>query len=540
MIKIVNNILNVKESDTFESVPVVVGDSAYEIALRHGYKGTEEEWLKYISGQGGHSDTVETAERTEYLKVDNAVGNTKMAVYFTSEGKPAECRYELNEASSLDASDDPETEGRCLMTNIAVKAALEGLVRKAVVPTVNGTLIYNGQRQTPDWLNLDESVVTVSGTTNAVNAGTYTTTFTPKEPYLWHDGTNGPVSVDWVIEKADAKIYVDKTAIELTPEVLSADIHIERVGDGILSVNNSDVDIASAILMDDNTLTVTGNGLNSGSAMITISLSGNENYNAATNVSVIVTANYLKIVSWAAATEIEIANMLTAHYNGEIDVADYWSVGDIREMELSATLKGNVGEIQPAQTLEMVIIGMDHDDLVVPKKARTRAAITIQVRNVLSEVGYIHSPAALTAVSWAECVRRDWCKLEFKNALPSGISKLIQAVIKTTNRFSTTEEERAHNTTNETVFLLSEWEVFGEQSLRNTEYGALEPDGVQYDYMNALSNHIKNNAGEAVDWWLRSSYSNSTYEMYLATSIEGDCIAGTAGSTRGIAPAFCL
>ena len=40
MIKIVNNILNVKESDTFESVPVVVGDSAYEIALRHGYKGT--------------------------------------------------------------------------------------------------------------------------------------------------------------------------------------------------------------------------------------------------------------------------------------------------------------------------------------------------------------------------------------------------------------------------------------------------------------------------------------------------------------------
>lgn len=542
MIKVKQSILKIKDPDTneFISVPIVVGDSAYEIALRYGFEGTEEEWLKYISGQGGHADVVDTAEKTQYLKVDYAIGNEAVGVYFNSNGTADATGFTLKDGCQLDVSDNPDEEGRVLMSNLAVQEALSGLVRKAMIPTVNGKIIYTGQKQSPSWLNFDSNILSISGETEGVNAGTYTAIFTPRPPYLWQDGTEDAISVKWSIEKADAKIYINTTTVALSPNKLTEIIEINRVGDGVLSVNNSNVDIVSAILMDDDTLTITGNGLNSGTSILTLSLAGNENYNAASNVSITVTASYLNIVSWAGATEIEIANMLTAHYNGEIDIADYWAVGDTRNMNLSQIPTGNVSESQPAQTVELVIIGIEHDELLNPIKSKSRAAITVQVKNCLSEIGCMHSASALSAISWAECVRREWCNLDFKNALPTTISKIVKPVIKLTNRFSTTESERTHATTNDSVFLPSEWEMFGAQSLSKTEYGSLEPDGIQYEYMNTASNRIKQVNGVDVQWWCRTSYSGTSYEMYLSTSTDGDVVAGNAGSNRGIAPVFCL
>ena len=40
-------------------IPVVKGDSAYEIALAHGYTGTEEEWLQSLQGKSAYEIAVE-------------------------------------------------------------------------------------------------------------------------------------------------------------------------------------------------------------------------------------------------------------------------------------------------------------------------------------------------------------------------------------------------------------------------------------------------------------------------------------------------
>lgn len=48
------------EEEWLESLKGADGKSAYEIAAEHGYEGTEEEWLASLKGADGFSPTVET------------------------------------------------------------------------------------------------------------------------------------------------------------------------------------------------------------------------------------------------------------------------------------------------------------------------------------------------------------------------------------------------------------------------------------------------------------------------------------------------
>lgn len=67
------------------------------------------------------------------------------------------------------------------------------------VPFQNGVLTYNGTVQSPLWNNYDSSNMTLGGVTSGTNAGTYTATFTPKDEYVWADGTNKTINVSWTI-----------------------------------------------------------------------------------------------------------------------------------------------------------------------------------------------------------------------------------------------------------------------------------------------------------------------------------------------------
>lgn len=71
----------------------------------------------------------------------------------------------------------------------------------SVVPSQTGSLTYNGNTQSPTWLNYDSEKMTVSGDTGR-NAGSYTATFTPKAGYQWSDGTTTGKNVTWIIKRA--------------------------------------------------------------------------------------------------------------------------------------------------------------------------------------------------------------------------------------------------------------------------------------------------------------------------------------------------
>lgn len=70
-------------------------------------------------------------------------------------------------------------------------------------PEQSGTLTYTGSTLSPLWTGYNETNMTISGTTSAINVGSYVVTFTPAENCYWSDTyTNEPKEVTWSIDRA--------------------------------------------------------------------------------------------------------------------------------------------------------------------------------------------------------------------------------------------------------------------------------------------------------------------------------------------------
>lgn len=75
-------------------------------------------------------------------------------------------------------------------------------VGSIAVPTISGTLTYNGNEQMPNIVGYDATLIDLGGTFKATGVGKYTLTVTPKEGCVWTDGTSDTKSLEWSIEKA--------------------------------------------------------------------------------------------------------------------------------------------------------------------------------------------------------------------------------------------------------------------------------------------------------------------------------------------------
>ena len=256
--------------------------------------------------------------------------------------------------------------------------------------------------------------------------------------------------------------------------------------------------------------------------------------------------NSLKIVTFADGTDEEIANMLEAHYAGDIDISDYWSVGDKRKIHLNAMAATGVSERHHADDYEFVIIGMNHDDMT----AGGKAALTLQTDRILyknttddwytssypsssDEGGYMNSTNS-NSYGWESCARRTWCNNVFFASLPTWIQALIKPVNKLTSAGS---QVSTIKTTSDNVFLLSEIEVLG------TTSRSYVGEGTQYDYFKIGATTVSKKPGVSGGpggalWWGRSPDTN-TIEGYFVVWYAGNSISN-ASQSLGIAPAFCL
>lgn len=72
---------------------------------------------------------------------------------------------------------------------------------QVAVPTQKDVPSYNGTARTPAWNGFDSVKMAISGTTDGINAGTYTAKFTLIYGYVFPDGTS-ETSVDWIIDRA--------------------------------------------------------------------------------------------------------------------------------------------------------------------------------------------------------------------------------------------------------------------------------------------------------------------------------------------------
>lgn len=84
------------------------------------------------------------------------------------------------------------------------------------VPTLGSSnYTYTGAAITPTVTGYDSTLMIRAGRINAIDAGTYTTTYKLRDPlnYRWADGTTEDKTLYWSINKARYSLYVAKTGI---------------------------------------------------------------------------------------------------------------------------------------------------------------------------------------------------------------------------------------------------------------------------------------------------------------------------------------
>lgn len=258
----------------------------------------------------------------------------------------------------------------------------------------------------------------------------------------------------------------------------------------------------------------------------------------------------VKIVPFATGTDEEINAMLAAYYNGKINLADYWKVGDKRSMPLSAMPATGVRESHRAQTVRYVVGDFEHDDLVTPINGHNKAAVTLLQVDCLmdaecetgtkygkynTENGYMNSEGTNVG-GWKSCARRKWCNEIYYNALPTIWQSMVKAVNK---KVSVGYKRSTIETVQDKIFLAAEVEIFGFSSF------SCNGEGTRYQYYQNNANNIE----KKPLWDDDSSYSSLYFQR--SPSVQNNtnfCVVSKrnslddtiAYSSCCIAPCLCI
>ena len=165
-----------------------------------------------------------------------------------------------------------------------------GKIPVNVVPSTISSFTYDGEAKSPEWQDYDSEQLTISGSTSATNAGTYTVYFTPKADYEWWDGTSTPKEVSWSIAKANGLLSLSATSGKIEGKSATKTFTVTRSGDGTISVSSSNTSVAT-VSLSGTTVTITSKGY--GSATITVSVAEGTNHKAPSNATYSVTVDYV-------------------------------------------------------------------------------------------------------------------------------------------------------------------------------------------------------------------------------------------------------
>ena len=235
----------------------------------------------------------------------------------------------------------------------------------------------------------------------------------------------------------------------------------------------------------------------------------------------------LEIVTWADGTDEQIAAMLEAHYNDEIDIHDYWAVGDERTVRLSAmSAYGLLDDTHVEQDVTFVLLHEGGAELTTPINGHTECAFIVGQKDYLIEHGRLDY--SQNGNGWPSQQRSIWCNETYKNALPSTLR----------NIFKSHAYYFCRNYSDSSVYrgdcffrfpsakeLLGPGTPAADMSLGNY---------VQLDYYKTLANRTKgvyNYWTISKFYYLKSTQTGNRYKFYVD---NGSVVANT--NTEGLAP----
>ena len=200
-------------------------------------------------------------------------------------------------------------------------------------------------------------------------------------------------------------------------------------------------------------------------------------------------------------------------------VAKYlWNIGDKKTLTVDGV------------TYTAVIIGFDHDNVAnAGSYGRSKAGITWQLLDCLNTTYQMNSSNTNNG-GWTSCAMRTSTMATLLGKLPTALKNNIVPVTKLT---SAGNQSTQINSTTDSLFLLSEIEIFGA-----TQYSKAG-EGVQYEYYAAGNPSVKKVNGSASPWWERSpSGADATYFCIVVS--YGDASNGNAYGSGGVAFGFCV
>jgi hypothetical protein len=197
---------------------------------------------------------------------------------------------------------------------------------------------------------------------------------------------------------------------------------------------------------------------------------------------------------------------------------DMWNIGDKKTLTIDGT------------TYTAVIIGFDHDNVAnAGSYGRSKAGITWQLLDCLNTTYRMNSLATNNG-GWTSCTMRTSTMATLLGKLPTALKNNIVPVTKLT---SAGDQSTTINSTTDSLFLLSEVEIFGAMT-----YSAAG-EGVRYEYYAAGNGTIKKVKNLAYEWWERSpkvDYSAAFCLVYR----DGFASNNRAGELGGVAFGFCV
>ena len=246
-------------------------------------------------------------------------------------------------------------------------------------------------------------------------------------------------------------------------------------------------------------------------------------------------SNVLNDTSWAIIKQVSDANK----------GANFWSVGDCKQI----TMNGKVSDdlTLTNYTAWVFIIGFNHNSEKEGNGITFQGFKTAQTGGTdicLTDSGYGNKQLSGTwfkmnitdtnSGGWASSQMRQNVMPLIKAAFPSD----LQSVIKPSTIFTTQGSGNgACSATEDDVFLLAEYEVFGTKTNASTqEQNYLK----QYAYYSAGNSKVKykhNATSSAAYWWERSP--NSGYSnIFCLVRSNGSAYDGYAQWSYGVSPCF--
>lgn len=227
--------------------------------------------------------------------------------------------------------------------------------------------------------------------------------------------------------------------------------------------------------------------------------------------------------TWADGTDEEIAEAVAKADAGEINLSDYWAVGDTRSVDI-ASFSGNNTATHAAQTVEVVLMQEGLYQTINDKTVNFICGL----KNALNDYEYMNTSSGTGTWNWTPL--RTLCNGNFYNALPQSLKTIIK----------TAKVKVAYAVSNDNIFLPGEREVTGSyNSSRDAEGRELS----QFTYYITAEHKFKrlgNSTANLVSWWLRTTSTNSDTTYFCCITGSGGIYTTYEYTGLGLVPHFCI